>query len=78
MASRVEEAGIHLNQANTLGLNDEDKKLVTSMLEQSDRIYASSAVFSAVKQMLPDKVDLYPMHLEKSSENLLKEITRDQ
>ncbi|MBA9084158.1 hypothetical protein FHR92_000612 [Fontibacillus solani] len=78
MANRVEEAGIHLNQANTVGLNGADKELVVSILEQSDQIYASSAVFPAVKQMLPDKVELYPMHLEKSSENLLKEITREQ
>ncbi|SDE91479.1 transcriptional regulator, GntR family [Fontibacillus panacisegetis] len=78
MASRVEEAGIHLKQANTVGLYGADKELVASILEQSDQIYASSAVFPAVKQMLPDKVELYPMHLEKSSENLLKEITREQ
>ncbi|MOA51249.1 hypothetical protein D3C78_1743710 [compost metagenome] len=77
MASRVEEAGIHLKQANTLGLQGEDKEQVASMLEQSDRIYASSAVFQTVQQMLPDRVELYPMHLEKSSENLLREITRD-
>ena len=72
MARRVFDAGITLIHSDVFGL-DEHKRLADT-LERSDKIYASAAVFPELKKMAPDKVELYPMQLEKSSENLLQEI----
>lgn len=74
MASRVNDAGITQIRSDVIGLDEPEQ--LGDILDRSDKIYASAAVFSELKKMAPDKVDLYPMLLEKSSENLLQEILR--
>jgi GntR family transcriptional regulator len=73
MAKRVDEAGIRQIEAISVGL-DHPEQLMEN-LKHSDKVYASAAVFDELKAMAPDKVELYPMVLEKSSEALLKETT---
>jgi len=75
MASRIEDAGINQIHTNTLGLVDQSPENIANTLQHADKIYASSSVFEQLKEMAPDKVELYPMRLEKSSENLLKQFT---
>lgn len=72
MASRVHEAGI-LNIHSRISSTDDPENLL-NQLEQSDTVYASQAAYNEVKAMSQDnaKVKLYPMVLERSSENLLK------
>jgi DNA-binding transcriptional regulator YhcF (GntR family) len=73
MANRVRDAGITQIRPDVLGLDERER--LSNALEGSDKIYASSAVFPKLKALVSDKVVLYPMMLEKSSENLLQEIT---
>lgn len=73
MANRVQEAGIsniHLQISSTNDSEDLHKQL-----EQSDAVYASAAVYNEVKAMSPEKVKLYPMVLERSSEHLLHNLS---
>ncbi|MNL62104.1 hypothetical protein D3C87_1860950 [compost metagenome] len=72
MASRVSEAGINNIKAYPLGIESEPK--LHEMVDRSDTVYASSAVFTQVSELAPDKTRLFPMILEKSSENLLQEL----
>jgi DNA-binding transcriptional regulator YhcF (GntR family) len=74
MANRVRDAGITQIRTDVLGLDERER--LSNALEGSDKIYASSAVFPELKALVPDKAVLYPMMLEKSSENLLQEITK--
>ncbi|SFF27652.1 GntR family transcriptional regulator [Paenibacillus algorifonticola] len=72
MAERVLEAGIELTNCSTVGMDD--SMLLSKVLSEADRVYASSVVFEDLKQKTPDNVHLYPMQLEKSSELLLQEL----
>ncbi|WP_433943575.1 GntR family transcriptional regulator [Paenibacillus sp. SN-8-1] len=72
MASRVQEAGIMNITASPLGI--ENAAELQELVEQSDTVYASSAVFAQVNELAPDKTRLFPMILEKSSERLLYEL----
>lgn len=73
MASRVHEAGIMNITACPLGI--ENAAELQELIEQSDTVYASSAVFARVNELAPDKTRLFPMMLEKSSESLLYELS---
>lgn len=73
MASRVAEAGITQITPSCCGMNEPDELART--LAQADRVYASAAVYDKLAAMQPDKVALYPMLLEKSSESLLRDVT---
>jgi len=72
MASHVQVAGISQIEATSIGMNEREQ--VIEVLQHSDKVYASNAVFDELKQLSPDKVALYPMLLERSSESLLKDI----
>jgi len=72
MASRVSDAGITQIHPHAIGIDDRDQLL--SVIEKADKVYASPAVYKELQAMVPGKVLLYPMTLEKSSENLLLEI----
>jgi len=71
MAGRVRDAGIAHIRAESVGL-DEGERL-ESCLANADKVYASGAVFDELKTRAADKVELYPMKLEMSSESLLEE-----
>lgn len=73
MASRVREAGIRQIQAEMLGWEEEGKP--AGSLREADKIYASAAVYPELAKLAPDKVALYPMRLEESSETLLRDLT---
>jgi GntR family transcriptional regulator len=74
MANRVRDAGITQIRSDVIGIDERER--LSSALERSDKIYASAAVFPELKALVPDKAVLYPMMLEKSSENLLQEIPK--
>lgn len=69
MAKRVHEAGLHSIKPYAVGIHDHAQLL--ACLENSERTYASAAVYSKVRELAPDKVRRFPMLLEKSSETLL-------
>ncbi|WP_036709304.1 GntR family transcriptional regulator [Paenibacillus pinihumi] len=73
MASRVREAGIEQIRYETIGWNESEQ--AADAYGHLDKIFASAAVFPALKALVPDKVALFPMQLEKSSENLLQDIS---
>lgn len=70
MARRVIEAGIVDIHSEGFGIQDQAR--LEEALDRSAKIYASSAIFQELKKRLPDKVELYPMRLEQSSESLLR------
>ncbi|MFC0330582.1 GntR family transcriptional regulator [Paenibacillus sepulcri] len=72
MARRVNDAGITGIKSAAFGLLDSEH--LSEALDRSAKIYASEAVFPELKKMAPDKVELFPMRLEQSSENLLREL----
>lgn len=72
MANRVQDAGI--SQINTSAIGVDNKRELMNCITKSDKVYASGAVYEEVKSLSPDKVELYPMVLERSSQNLLKEL----
>ncbi|MNI20957.1 HTH-type transcriptional repressor YtrA [compost metagenome] len=74
MASRVHDAGIAQIKPTAIGI--EDRELLIQSIQQADKIYASAAVYSELQSLAPDKVELFPMMLEKSSENLLQELSK--
>ncbi|RCW49470.1 GntR family transcriptional regulator [Paenibacillus prosopidis] len=74
MARSIQEAGITQIQSNAIGIDNREQLIET--IEHSDKVYASAAVYTELKSLAPDKVGFYPMVLEKSSENLLKEISK--
>lgn len=69
MAQRIKEAGIEQIEYDIQGIDDKDKLM--SLIERSDRIYASPMVYTRLKTISPEKVFLFPLKLEKSSEILL-------
>lgn len=71
MAGRVRDAGIAQIEALPVGTDDRSRLELT--VREANRLYASSAVFDAVKPLAADKVALYPMRLERSNEALLAE-----
>lgn len=71
MAQRVKEAGITQIESIEAGL--QDTASLDRALQEAEYIYASSAVYDRVKELAPDKVALYPLVLEKSSQSLLRE-----
>ncbi|KQX44657.1 hypothetical protein ASD40_21925 [Paenibacillus sp. Root444D2] len=73
MARSIRDAGLSQIQTNAIGIDDREKLLDT--IDHSDKVYASAAVYMEVKSIAPDKVEFYPMVLEKSSENLLREFS---
>lgn len=73
MASSLRGAGITQIQTHAIGIDNREQLIET--IEHSDKVYASAAVYTELKSLAPDKVEFYPMVLEKSSENLLKEIS---
>ncbi|MDR6550695.1 GntR family transcriptional regulator [Paenibacillus qinlingensis] len=72
MANRIQEAGITQLHCESVGMSETERLAET--FQNSDKIYASAAVFPELSKLLPEKTELYPMRLEKSSENLLHEI----
>lgn len=74
MASRVREAGIQQIHYETLGW-DEPVQLADKF-QHLDKIYASAAVFTELIKLIPEKVKLFPMQLEKGSENLLQDLSK--
>ncbi|WP_433744112.1 GntR family transcriptional regulator [Paenibacillus amylolyticus] len=76
MARRVQEAGIHHLNVKTFGWEGEyEQEESLRLLQKTDRVYASAAVFPALFKLAPDKVVPYPMRLEQSSANLLNDIS---
>ncbi|WP_058300667.1 GntR family transcriptional regulator [Gorillibacterium timonense] len=74
MASRVEDAGVRQIRSQSLGIGDQGFEQNLDKIRQSDKIYASSAAFHHMQNLVPEKVELYPMQLEASSEILLEEL----
>jgi DNA-binding transcriptional regulator YhcF (GntR family) len=72
MAGRIREAGITQLHVEIVGMNEPER--LNEAFQHSHKIYASAAVFSELKKLQPDKTELFPMKLERSSENLLQEI----
>ncbi|TFE23463.1 GntR family transcriptional regulator [Cohnella luojiensis] len=72
MANRIREAGINQLHFEIIGMNERER--LNEAIQHLDKIYASAAVFPELKKMLPEKTELFPMKLEKSSENLLLEL----
>ncbi|WP_145035471.1 GntR family transcriptional regulator [Paenibacillus sp. Y412MC10] len=72
MAGRVQEAGIDGVRASLAGLDHREDLL--QRIEQSDQVYASDAVYEEVRSLAPGKVKLFPMALEKSSVNMLRDM----
>lgn len=72
MASRMEEAGIEGVRANLAGLDNREDLL--QRIKESDQVYASAAAYEEVRALFPEKVKLFPMKLEKSSESMLREM----
>ncbi|WP_028547782.1 GntR family transcriptional regulator [Paenibacillus sp. UNC451MF] len=72
MAQKAADAGIEHIVSVPLGMNDEVK--LRELIKQADKLYASSAVYDELKHLAPDKVAAYPLVLEKSSEELLKNL----
>lgn len=73
MAHRVEDAGISQIECIPVGFDDQQQLL--KAIKESDKIYATAAVFDKVNELAPNKVTLFPMQLEMSSENMLKELS---
>ncbi|WP_199615899.1 GntR family transcriptional regulator [Paenibacillus alkalitolerans] len=69
MAERAKDAGIKHIDPVIAGTNDMEQ--LQKVLKESDKIFASTAVFEDVKALAPDKAVHYPLLLEKSSEKLL-------
>lgn len=76
MASGVQEAGITQIHAHAVGMKDQEQ--LHELLERADKVYASPAVYEDLQALNPDKVALYPMVLEKSSESLLRMIIENE
>lgn len=72
MASRIQEAGIEGVHGHLAGLDNREDLL--QRIEESDWVYASGAAYEEVRALSPEKVKLFPMMLEKSSENILREM----
>lgn len=72
MAGRIREAGITQLHVEIVGMNEPER--LNEAFQNSHKIYASAAVFAELKQLQPDKTQLFPMKLEQSSENLLHEV----
>lgn len=72
MARRIQDAGIRQIHCETIGWDESEGQL--DRYRDLDKIYASAAVFPALHELMPDKVELFPMTLEKSSENLLHDL----
>lgn len=72
MADRVKDAGITQIESFVAGMDDKEALLTT--IKQSKRVYASSAVYEDIMTLAPEKAVLYPLILEKSSEQLLKDL----
>lgn len=75
MANSIRDAGITQIHSHAMGIDDREKLLED--IGKLDKVYASPAVFKELKTIDPDKVELYPMALEKSSENLLIDLSDD-
>ncbi|BCG60019.1 hypothetical protein [Paenibacillus sp. URB8-2] len=73
MARNIHDAGITQIESQAIGIDHRDQLL--KIIKYSDKVYASAAVFTELKSLAPDKVEMYPMVLEKSSENILTEIS---
>ncbi|MDQ0061697.1 GntR family transcriptional regulator [Paenibacillus harenae] len=74
MAQRVKEAGVQHIEYSALGTNN--PQALERFADGADKIYASSAVYDEVKSLAPDKTVHFPLILEKSSENLLKDFLK--
>ncbi|MGM0883233.1 MAG: GntR family transcriptional regulator [Bacillota bacterium] len=74
MAQRVKDAGIQHIECSALGTNNPQD--LEQFINGADKLYASSAVYDKVKSLAPDKTVHYPLILEKSSENLLKDFLK--
>ena len=74
MANQVRDAGIQQIHYEMIGWDEQER--LAGVLPQSDKIYASSAVFSELKKLAPEKVELFPIRLEKSSESMLHDISK--
>ncbi|MBM7566632.1 GntR family transcriptional regulator [Paenibacillus sacheonensis] len=72
MASRIREAGIQALHTEVIGMNERER--LNEAARSFDKIYASDAVYSELKNLAPGKTELFPMKLEQSSANLLEEI----
>ncbi|UFJ41749.1 GntR family transcriptional regulator [Brevibacillus humidisoli] len=73
MLQRVKDAGIQHIESFPVGADN--KRDLRQALDEADQVYASSAVYHEMKNIAPNKVKLFPLSLEKSSENLLKNLS---
>ncbi|WP_193726515.1 GntR family transcriptional regulator [Paenibacillus guangzhouensis] len=76
MASGVRDAGITQIHPHMVGIDEQEQ--LHQVIDKADKVYASPAVYKELLAMNPDKVALYPMTLEKSSERLLRDISENQ
>ncbi|WP_309122502.1 GntR family transcriptional regulator [Paenibacillus sp.] len=74
MAERVEAAGIRHFDISAAGTDD--KEGLWEAIRESNRVFASSAVFDELKVLAPDKVSLFPLVLERSSEEFIREAAK--
>ncbi|WP_164779544.1 GntR family transcriptional regulator [Paenibacillus kobensis] len=73
MARNVHEAGLMQIESEAVGIDN--RKELAKSIQQADKVYASAAVFEELRTMASDKVELYPMVLEKSSVNMLADLS---
>jgi len=76
MASGVHDAGITQIHPHAVGMDEQEQ--LHKVIDKADKVYASPAVYKELQAMNPDKVVLYPMALEKSSERLLRDISENK
>lgn len=72
MADKAQEAGMTHIEAIVAGTNDPES--LQQVLQESDVVYGSEAVFSHIQAAAPDKAVKVPFILEKSSIELLNQI----
>ncbi|GFN30158.1 GntR family transcriptional regulator [Paenibacillus xylaniclasticus] len=74
MARNVLDAGLEHIESHAVGCDN--RAQLEKAIQQSDKVYASAAVYDELKEIAPDKVELYPMVLERSSANMLEELSK--
>ncbi|SDX97555.1 GntR family transcriptional regulator [Paenibacillus sp. CF384] len=72
MLQRIRDDGITHLCPVIIGIDEHDN--LEKALRRSTKIYTSNAVYTELKQLAPDKVQLFKLRLERSSENLLREL----
>lgn len=73
MARRVEEAGINHIVSVAGGMNEREK--LEEIISSVDYIYASEAAYEELNSLAPEKTCLLPLKLEKTSEEILDNLS---